>query len=344
MKCHIRPDLDGKGNLSSTGFYRAALPARALRAIGHEVYIDDEIQVNYLSDLPVSLAEDADVIVWQRPLDKTDVLTIGLKYDGLKVVEADDDFFHLQDWSPLLVAYHQMNFAPRENFRKCIKIADLMTVTTPELAELYSKWNSDIRVIPNHVEIPVWEMAMYRGQQLKEPGKVSIGWAGWNHGYDLDVLMGAIEPLINDHVTFSLVGWPEAAKKFDCPVKTYPWMSLNEYRDVVASFDIGLAPLRKEQFNVGKSWLKVLEYMACGVVPIASAWHADYSRLIKHGVDGFLARNKKEWREYMSLLIEDTGLRMKMRSAGRLKAKKYDNETCAGPLWAAAYERGKKWL
>ena len=344
IKVHFSPDVDKHGIPSSTGFYRSILPARSLRAIGHKAKVDSTIMVNYFDDLPVSLAEDVDVLVWQRPLHVEDVETMSLPFGGLRVVEADDDFLHLQDWSPLLVSYVQQDFVPLDRFKKCLRIADLITVTTPELAELYKDYCPNIKVLPNHVEVPVWELAMANGQRLKEPGKVSIGWAGWTHGYDLDVLMGAIEPVVNwspmvNHnlATFTLVGWPEAAKKFSCPVRAYPWMRIDEYRPVVASFDIGLAPLKNEIFNRGKSWLKVLEYMACGVVPIASAWHADYSRLIKHGVNGFLARDKKEWREYIQTLVDDPDLRNQMRTAGRQTAWKYDNETRAGPLWAQAY-------
>jgi glycosyltransferase involved in cell wall biosynthesis len=315
------------------------LPARALSVIGHEAFLNDEVLANYFDDLPISLAEDSDVVVWQRPIEDEDRLATGLRYDGLKVVEVDDDFIHLQDWSPLLVLYKEQKYAPLNNFKACLGEADLITVTTPELAELYLQYCDQIAVLPNHIELPVWSMAMYYGQQRKKPGKISIGWAGWTHGYDLDVLMGVIEKVVNDQITFTIVGWPEAARKFHCKTETHPWMPIEQYRHIVASFDIGLAPLKRERFNVGKSWLKALEYMSCGVVPIASAWHPDYSRLIEHGVDGFLAHGSKEWREYIQLLVEDTDLRMKMRSAGLAKAKKYDNESCAGLLWADAYKR-----
>lgn len=339
MKVHFSPDVDKHGIPSSTGFYRSILPARALKSAGHEVRVSSTIMVNYLGDFPVGLAEDADVLVWQRPLHVEDVETMSLHFDGLRVVEADDDFLHLQDWSPLLIAYVQQGFKPLDRFKACLERADLITVTTPELAELYEKHCPNIVVLPNRVEVPVWEMAMANGQKLKEPGKVSIGWAGWTHGYDLDVLMGAVEPLINEQVTFSLVGWPEAAKKFHCPVKAYPWMRIDEYRPVVASFDIGLAPLKNEIFNRGKSWLKALEYMACGVVPIASAWHGDYSRLIEHGVNGFLAKKKSEWREYIQMLVDDHDLRDRMRLAARKTARKHDNDSTAGGEWASAYQR-----
>jgi len=339
VKIHFSPDVDKHGIPSSTGFYRSILPARALKKAGHESEVRSTIMVNYFGDLPVSLAEDVDVLIWQRPLHEEDVMTMGLPFGGLRVVEADDDFLHLQDWSPLLIAYVQQEFKPLDRFKKCLGKADLITVTTPELAELYEKFCKNIAILPNHVEVPVWEMAMANGQRLKEPGKVSIGWAGWTHGYDLDVLMGAVEPVVNDNVTFSLVGWPEAAEKFHCPVKAYPWMRIDEYRPVVASFDIGLAPLKNEIFNRGKSWLKALEYMACGVVPIASAWHGDYSRLINHGENGFLARGKKEWREYMQLLVGDHDLRDRMRLAARKTARQHDNDSSAGKEWASAYQR-----
>lgn len=97
MKIHFSPDVDKHGIPSSTGFYRSILPARALKKAGHESEVRSTIMVNYFGDLPVSLAEDVDVLIWQRPLHEEDVMTMGLPFGGLRVVEADDDFLHLQD-------------------------------------------------------------------------------------------------------------------------------------------------------------------------------------------------------------------------------------------------------
>lgn len=345
MRVHFRPDVGHNGRPTSTGFYRSVLPAKALNAIGHDAFWRRSVDVMHLetdeAEVMVKIDEDTDVFVFQRPLEEIDLALIKLPFDGLKVIEVDDDLINLQDWSPLLEIYKEQDFAPLNRFIEMLGHADMMTVTTPELAQLYLPYCENMAVLPNHIEFPMWEMAMARGQKPKKPGRVSVGWAGWKHGYDLDILQGVIDKIVNrrNDVDFSIVGWPEAAEKFKCPVTAYPWMNLTQYRPIVASFDIGLAPLWEERFNFGKSWLKALEYMACGVVPIASRWHPDYSRLIVHGHNGLLAETKSEWREAIEGLIGDSDFRNELRHNAIATARKYDNATHAGRMWEAAYRR-----
>jgi glycosyltransferase involved in cell wall biosynthesis len=342
MRVLFHFDASAEGIPTSTGYYRSVLPAKALEKLGHEAPLTQSINIKCSADGTkievLEIEEDADVIVWQRPLDRITPLIMAVPSKGLKVVEVDDDFIHLQNWSPLLTQYKQQNFEPLRRFEDCLRKADLITVTTPELAELYSDYCDNIKVLPNHIELLVWEKV-----RQERKGNLKIGWAGWTHGEDLDVLKGVVDRIVTKRgVEFHLAGWPEAVEKFKCEVYTYPWQPIDDYRKIVGSFDIGLAPLKEETFNFGKSWLKALEYMAAGVVPIASKWHPDYSRLIKHGVNGFLADTKKEWRECIEALLDDSNLLARMRKNALKTAVKWDNESHAGKLWKMAYAKGLK--
>ncbi len=288
-------------------------------------------------DVMTRLVHDADVVVWQRPMGKNDLATITLPGEQLKVVEVDDDMTSLQDWSPLLKILQAEGYEPLNRHKGALRAADLVTVTTPELAERLGKFNRHIAVLPNHVELDVWRQARQDGQQHRT-GKVRVGWAGWAHGRDLDVLRGLIEPIADrPDVEFIIAGWPEAKDFFSCEVEIIPWLPLKEYRQYVASFDIGLAPLEESTFNACKSWIKALEYMAAGVVPIVSAWHPDYTRLVEDGVTGFHARRAKNWRRCILQLVEDEDLRAEMSAAAQAAAARYDNRTQAGRKWEEAY-------
>lgn len=82
------------------------------------------------------------------------------------------------------------------------------------------------------------------------------------------------------------------------------------------TFAIGLMPLPETPYTVGKGGFKILQYMACGAVPIASA--VGFNReIITHGENGFLVEHAGQWAEYTRLLLADTPLRLRMASAAR---------------------------
>jgi hypothetical protein len=81
--------------------------------------------------------------------------------------------------------------------------------------------------------------------------------------------------------------------------------------------------------------IKVLEYWAAGVVPVASDLDP-YNSTIEHGVDGFLCRTDKDWSEAITTLVQDAELLHKMQQAGYDRAAERTIGKNIGK-WEAAY-------
>ncbi len=82
-----------------------------------------------------------------------------------------------------------------------------------------------------------------------------------------------------------------------------------EYLDTI---DVGLCPLiQNTRFNLSKSPVKLLEYMAMGKPAVVSRV-GQASELIRDGENGFLAENKEEFINKMRTLAEDKHLRERM--------------------------------
>lgn len=95
-------------------------------------------------------------------------------------------------------------------------------------------------------------------------------------------------------------------------VRWSPENELSQLRDI----SIGIMPLPDDGYTRGKCGFKLLQYMSCKVVPIASA--IGFNReVITHGVDGFLVENENQWAEYAKLLIIDEKLRHRMANCAR---------------------------
>jgi glycosyltransferase involved in cell wall biosynthesis len=95
-------------------------------------------------------------------------------------------------------------------------------------------------------------------------------------------------------------------------------------------FDIGIMPLDRGPWTLGKAGFKLLLYMAAGLPVVASP--VGFNRnLVQHGVNGFLADTAEEWEQYLSQLLNDPDLRRRMGQEGR---RLVENEYSLRPTFA----------
>jgi GT2 family glycosyltransferase len=342
MRVQFRPE-------GGTGceYYRCELPAKALRDAGHDVTVDRGIKVLKTSSGAQAIS-DRQVVIWQRPMSPEDVSSMEITSKYLTVVDLDDDLLALPAWNPMQKHMQDRgDFTAMDRLKTCMRAADLITVTTPELAEVVRPFAKSVTVLPNHIDVEKWRSVREAGSRIAaadhHAGRLRVGWAGWMHTGDLDVLHGTIEPVLRRHnAKLVLIGWLDARLGFDLPdsmVELVDWSPIGEYEAYVASLDIGLAPLADTRFNSCKSHIKVLEYMAAGVVPIASATHPDYARLITRDQNGLLADRPKKWAKRLDDLLGNERARLHMLEQCERTIEKYDLPAC-GEAWRAAYATG----
>ena len=98
-------------------------------------------------------------------------------------------------------------------------------------------------------------------------------------------------------------------------------------------FDCGLMPLTDDEYTRGKCGFKILQYMASGVTPIASAVGFN-CEILTHGVDGFLVREPGDWARYVLRLADDRDLLERMAAAARQTAvQRFSLQALAPQLW-----------
>ena len=72
--------------------------------------------------------------------------------------------------------------------------------------------------------------------------------------------------------------------------------------------------------------MKTAQYMALGIPTVATPLGSN-PEVVQHGETGFLADSETEWIEFLSLLIKDHDLRLRMsRAAAAAAGKKYSLE------------------
>ncbi len=142
------------------------------------------------------------------------------------------------------------------------------------------------------------------------PHEFRIGWIGSpSTAANLRIVTEAANTLSGTIPCVAL-----GAGKVDAPWEAREWRIESEVSEL-QRFSVGLMPLDKTEWNLGKCALKVLQYMACGVPCIATPWGA-VRDVIQHDVNGLFADNAREWIDAIECL-RDPDTRARIAAAGR---------------------------
>ena len=277
--------------------------------------------------IPTAIAaRPGSTVVLSRPLDETGVQIVSwLQSTGHRViVDMDDDFDHLP------TSHGAYGMVDTSYIHAACQLADLVTVTTPALAQIYGHGHHV--VIPNAVP-----EAYFGAQRTVEHEEAWIGWYGSRRSHPIDpqVSRGAIgRALVETDSVFSFVGaktessWVRQAFRLHTKIVLGGWYLLNHLADAIVHFDVGVVPLAPVMFNDSKSWLKASEMAAVGVPVVMSPTPAN-RELHQLGV-GVLAEHPNEWYRQVTQLITDTDHRAYVASQGRHAMAKLTYEQQAG--------------
>lgn len=192
----------------------------------------------------------------------------------------------------------------REIYRDVIAAADLVTVSTPYLAEVVNDINSNVTVIRNGV----WPKQFPRHEQRERP---VLGWTGsvnYRNG-DLQVLADWLPDFLETHdLLFHHVGHEPDSPSFadltginPARLITTPLLPIIDYHKGFV-FDIGLVPLTDIPFNRAKSNIKGLEMAAAGI-PFVASDLPEYRTLHNDGI-GLLAQTAGDWEAQVIYLLD----------------------------------------
>lgn len=354
------------------GCYRLIWPAEILQVRGFDVHVcepgtqddDDpkrprvEVRDDPVYGYPIvrRLIErpEADVIVFQRPLSAVIWQAIPrLQAQGVKcVVEIDDDFTAIHPRNPAYQSTdpRQSPTSNRNHLLAAIAAADLVTVSTPRLAKVYSKWaSSEPVVLPNYV--PEWYTHVSREAGQMEPeldrSRLWIGWTGSvaTHPTDLQVTHGAVEQVLRRRPSagMAVVGTGKGVQMrlgLSQPPLACDWLPISEYPKVMAQFDVGIVPLDLTAFNEAKSWLKGLEFASVGVPFIASPTD-QYRDLMVRGI-GRVAERPRTWVGALGQLLDDPNARREESDRVRQRVREAFTIEAHAEAWWEAWEAAWK--
>jgi glycosyltransferase involved in cell wall biosynthesis len=95
------------------------------------------------------------------------------------------------------------------------------------------------------------------------------------------------------------------------------WSPQNEVTEL-ATCQIGIMPLTKDEWSEGKCGFKLIQYLALEIPAVSSAVGVN-KKIIDDGVNGFLCDTEEQWYSAIEKLILDHDLRKRMGREGRKK-------------------------
>ena len=315
----------------ASSYHRMYQPWRQLaRRSRHLVHIPPPAEKGSpLPSAPDLLDTAADVYVAQRPASPHMArLWEAIEGKVARVYEIDDDLLRTHPSQGI----QALTEAQKYHVGALIATADLVTVSTPYLAEVLSEANSRVTVLPNLVHERVLDIT----RQKRE--RVTIGWGGGS-SHLMDVASAA-EPLRD-----VLAAHPEADMHWigmdysplvgrECRYTLWHRDIFRYYQAI--DWDIAIAPLADHVFNYSKSHLRALDAAALGI-PVVAADLPPYREFVIDGVTGYLVRTPEEWRARLTELISDEAARQEMGAKAREHAAQFTIQR-NWKLWEAVYE------
>ncbi len=190
--------------------------------------------------------------------------------------------------------------------------ADHVIVCTPHLEAFVQRHNRHTTDISSTIDtdryLPV--------NPYSNDRRLTLGWSGSHSTAKYLHILDDVLKEIGQEIDFRLkvIGDPDFSMD-GVEVDAREWSEPTEVEDL-QEIDIGLYPLPDEEWVLGKSGLKALQYMALGIPTVATRIGAN-SRIIEDGENGFLVSDEEEWKNRILELASDPDLRSRIGHRAR---------------------------
>jgi glycosyltransferase involved in cell wall biosynthesis len=339
------------GGLEATFAARTLPLARALRDCGAECKVIQPIDWHSISAR--KLANVLSVALTHSPnaythvlKDHPDAVLIGrvstpqiyllqklLKNSGVKTIFDLDDPLFLRTGSLFGLKIRPGSFC----LERILRNADSAIVNGHYLLGFVRSFNKSVTIIHDPVDIE-----LFSPKSRCNHDKVTICWEGVprNHYENLSMLVKPLCRLAKMYdIKFKLVSYlgdskikqmfSKVARLLEMDYGLSHWVPLTNYAGLLSDCDISVAPLLKTPWYEGKSSLRVAIGMAMGI-PVVASPVGEQKYVIRHKVNGFLAKTEEDWYDYLKLLVEDTHLRDSIGRSGRETAEKELSSSICG--------------
>ena len=256
-------------HLSATAYYRTWGVFKYINSLSKSTGIQIEAY-QMPKKLDWRTIQDSDIVYFERPFMPEDLNKIGmLKKMGVPVwVDYDDNLYDIQADNP---AYEYYPKRIHPIIKECVELADVVTVSTDNLAKHYASKNT--KVIRNALPKELLNRPL-----KKEQDNYIVWRGGMSHEGDVYCYWDEIKALLKRFQVMFLGATPNFIKyeaKKNHNIKIIPPMPLENYLTTLFSISpkAFIVPLDDNEFNKGKSNIAALEALVTGAMAVTPKWH-----------------------------------------------------------------------
>ena len=250
---------------------------------------------------------------------------------GVPVVYDVDDLVHLPYGSRANAFMRLLRGSSK--VPELLSLASEVIVCTPYLEGYARRFHDRVTKISSTIDTDSY---VPRGVSQATEGVV-VGWSG---SHSTSPYLHLLDDVLRDlqrelDVRVSAIG-DEGFRVDGLSLDARPWRLDSEVDDL-REIDVGVYPLPDEEWVLGKSGLKALQYMALEIPPVVERIGVN-SEIVRDGENGFLVNGAEEWSERLRRLVLDPHLRERMgREARRTVEERYSVRANA-PRYRAVLE------
>jgi glycosyltransferase involved in cell wall biosynthesis len=191
--------------------------------------------------------------------------------------------------------------------KEIVKLSKVVIANSSHIRDYCLEFNRNVWQVPSIVDTNQFTYKPFE----KNIERVCVGWSGSPTTLkNIKLVENALQTLsAKDICDIHFIGGTDFNLE-NVKYSSQKWSGETEVEDL-RKMQIGLVPLPDNAWNKHKFIMKTAQYMALGIVPVGTPM-ASNPEVIKHGENGFLAANDREWVEYVSLLVNDADLRNNM--------------------------------
>lgn len=196
-----------------------------------------------------------------------------------------------------------------------LRHSDVVTTSNCFLARYAQKYSNSVEIIPMALDLETWKPA---AKNLND--KVKIGWTGAPVNIPLiERLDPVLDFLLKKFPFLKLAIFSGQIPNLNCQFEYHPFRPGDEPA-FVQNLDIGLLPLIDEEYSRGKSPIKAIQYLACGIPVVGNVIGATAE--ILNDENSIAVSTEEQWLHALEKLINDRNLARSKGRAGRKHVEK----------------------
>lgn len=272
------------------------------------------------------------IFLWVTPIGPPLMERIYTRLNRQVVYDIDDAIFLRANsvfnrWVQLLKGRRKPFFL--------MKAAREVIACTPYLTEVVKQYNQQVTDISSTINTQTYQPV----NAYQNDHRLILGWSG-SHSTArfLQLLHPVLLELKKTH-EFHLLVMGEAGFQMEgIDTEAIAWSEADEI-PTLQRMDIGLYPLPvDDEWVLGKSGLKALQYMAVGVPVVATAVGANF-RIMESGKTGWLVKQPEEWLQQLRHLMDHPEIRRSSGLAGRAHVEARYSIQATAPVYLAILNR-----